>query len=103
MTNQEIVQAFANCNFDSKPSTTISIQTSLNGSYVLRSYAATIASFMDGVGFVLFPRARASATTSKHYSLLENTLIKDRVYYTVSPYADPTRCPKLRDYPNPRN
>lgn len=100
MTNQQIVEAFVNCNFDSNPSTTISIQQGLNDSYVLRSYSEILACYLDGVGFVLYPRAKITSTTSKHYSLLENTLLKNKVYYTVSPYANPTRCSKLRDYCN---
>ena len=94
MTNQQIVEAFALCNFYERSRGNLDIQPApdLEG-FFLVSYAKTIAIWTLATGFVLYPKAKVSVTTSKHYTMLENQLVYQKAFYNVSPYEEPRKCP----------
>lgn len=94
MTNPQIVEAFALCNFYERNSGSLNIQQASDlGGFFLVSYAKVIAVWTQEEGFVLYPKAKISTTTSKHYSMLENQLQHQKAFYTVSPYEEPRKCP----------
>lgn len=94
MNNKQIVEAFALCNFYERSRGSLNIEPAPDlGGFFLLSYAKAIAVWTPATGFVLYPKAKISVTTSKHYTMLENELVHQQAFYNVSPYEEPRKCP----------
>ena len=94
MNNKQIVEAFVLCNFYERSRGSLNIEKASDlGGFFLLSYAKAIAIWTPTTGFVLYPKTKVSVTTSKHYTMLENQLIYEKAFYTVSPYEEPRKCP----------